>query len=226
MVKALILRAHPEASKFSAVLMKFLGDEDIGKDAAESFKIVLGDCDEALNSKASANVRMMYKQRYFVENLPALIQGLHSADAALKMHYLIAMSHLLSSVSKQVLLSQIAAVFPVVVQSLKYTEPELVNQTLKIVTILITDATDHLVGHVDTIIPLLIQLTRNPKLQVRCASLDCLASVGNLPEMKIYRQVPNVLRELAPVLDDHKRIVRAAAVKCSNRWHLIGNSKK
>ena len=43
-------------------------------------------------------------------------QGLHNAAPSLKMHYLIAMSQLLSSVPKQVLLGQISSVFPVVIQ--------------------------------------------------------------------------------------------------------------
>ena len=46
-------------------------------------------------------------------------------------------------------------------QSLKYTDPELVSQTLTIVHILIADATDHLIDHMDTLIPLLIQLTQH-----------------------------------------------------------------
>jgi hypothetical protein len=222
--KALVVRGHPSAKAFTATLVGFLGDPEMGMAAAESFAIVVNNCAEALNPKSHANFRIMFRQRYFLENVPALIAGLHNAAPELKKHYLIALSHLLGAVTHQVLLSELSRVFPVLVQSLHQTETSLVGPTIKILQRLVVDVPEFVADHVDSLVPLLIDLAAHTKMAVRIAVLQCLCSVASLPEHKIFPLAAGVLKALRTNIDDHKRLVRAEAVKCSSKWYLIGGS--
>ena len=223
--KALVMRAHPSATTFTATLVNFLSDPAMGMAAAASFEVVVSDCAEALNTASHANLRIMYRQRYFLENVPSLIEGLHSAEANLKKHFLIALSHLLGAVTHQVLLSELSRVFPVLVQSLSHSETSLVAPTVKIIQRLVTDVPDFVSEHIDSLVPLLLGLCSHAKMAVRANVLECLSCIAALPEHKVFPLASRVIKALRPVLDDHKRIVRAEAVKCCSKWYLIGGSE-
>ena len=223
--KALVMRAHPSAAAFTATLVEFLSDAGVGMAAAASFEVVVSDCAEALNTKSHANLRIMYRQRYFLENVPGLIEGLHNAEADLKKHFLIALSHLLGAVTHQVLLSELSRVFPVLVQSLSQSETSLVAPTVKIIQSLIADVPDFITDHVDALVPLLLELCGHEKLAVRASVLQCLSSIAVLPEHKVFPLASKVIKALRPALDDHKRVVRKEAVNCCSKWYVIGGSQ-
>ena len=50
----------------------------MGKVAAEGIATILTPCDDIMTKEMSANIRMMYRQRFFIENLPKLAQGFES----------------------------------------------------------------------------------------------------------------------------------------------------
>ncbi len=57
----------------------------------------------------------------------------------------------------------------------------------------------------------------------REASLDILICISRLPHPELLLQYrPVVLKSLMPALDDPRRCVRKAAVKCRNTWSLLG----
>ncbi len=58
-------------------------------------------------------------------------------------------------------------------------------------------------------------------MAVRQAALVLLSSLATLPAHKAYPSAPAVLAATLPLLDDHKRLVRAAAVACRNAWFLL-----
>lgn len=58
---------------------------------------------------------------------------------------------------------------------------------------------------------------------VRIKSLQCLFDIANTyPTQLVIPYKQDVLFDLAPSLDDKKRMVRNMAVKARTRWFLIG----
>merc|ERR1711879_777723 len=73
--------------------------------------------------------------------------------------------------------------------------------------------------HVSAFVPALLRLTSfKPKMAIRIAALDCLSSFITLPFYKIFPYQKKITNELSAALDDPKRAVRKAAVKCRNQW--------
>jgi len=54
---------------------------------------------------------------------------------------------------------------------------------------------------------------------VRISALKCLAQFTTLPEHVILPQQDRVTRHLVSALDDHKRLVRKAAVDTRTKWY-------
>ena len=54
--------------------------------------------------------------------------------------------------------------------------------------------------------------------KVRMAALRCLGKFTALPEQVILPQQETVTRHLVAALDDHKRLVRQAAVDTRTQW--------
>ncbi len=56
----------------------------------------------------------------------------------------------------------------------------------------------------------------------REAALGILICISRLPYPELFQYRPVVLKSLMPALDDPRRFVRQAAVKCRNMWFLLG----
>lgn len=55
-------------------------DDQLGNEAAAAFNIILSECDNALCVSMHCNVRLMYRQRFFLETSPSLVEGFHKAS--------------------------------------------------------------------------------------------------------------------------------------------------
>eukprot|EP00061_Rhincodon_typus_P018621 g47858.t1 len=62
------------------LLIQLLTDPDLGTDAADGFSVLVSDSSDVLNKATHADIRIMYRQRFFTENVPKLVQGFHSAS--------------------------------------------------------------------------------------------------------------------------------------------------
>jgi DNA repair/transcription protein MET18/MMS19 len=65
---------------------------------------------------------------------------------------------------------------------------------------------------------------RAPRPLTRAQALQCLLALASLPYARLHPVRADVVRALAPVLDDPRRAVRQAAVRVRNRWALLGGS--
>lgn len=221
--KALVMRGHKEANKFVKILLGLLDSESLGDRAAEGVGVVLTVFEDVLNTSMHANIRMLYKQRFFTENSSRLTEGFQNASAGTKKNYLIALSHCLQSLPKSVLVRELPQLFPLLVQSLLCDNVQLQQSTMDTLCTMITDAPDFLVKHVDSVIPQLLKLTAyKPAMRVRSSALRCLLELVSLPAPVILPYKPQVVRSLEGVLDDKKRLVRLEAVKARNEWFLLG----
>lgn len=77
--------------------------------------------------------------------------------------------------------------------------------------------------HIQSILPTLLKLSHanldSSTIQVRIAALDCLGRLPGALQSQVLMPYANmVIKELASVLDDRKRLVRIAAVDCRTTW--------
>ncbi len=79
--------------------------------------------------------------------------------SAKKKHYLQALSHLLHYVPRQVLLSELPPLMPLMVQSLTQDDSALYLSTLETLHSLTADAPDIVSQHVDSLLPSVLKLT-------------------------------------------------------------------
>ena len=59
--------------------MGLLSDPELGPAAADGFCLLMSDCTDVLTRAGHAEVRIMFRQRFFTDNVPALVRGFHAA---------------------------------------------------------------------------------------------------------------------------------------------------
>lgn len=64
-------------------LLGLLDSESLGDRAAEGVGVVLTVFEDVLNTSMHANIRMLYKQRFFTENSSRLTEGFQNASAGM-----------------------------------------------------------------------------------------------------------------------------------------------
>jgi len=229
--KALVMRNHTHQSVFLKFLIDALGDSELASSAADGFKLVLSDDNELTDgifSCASGATRtVMYKQRFFTMSLPLLLADYQNAGSEKKFSYVVALSHLMQFVPRQVLVPEIPHLLPVLLQSFNDEEPFVWLSTLHTLTELIVDNSHILQSYIDDLLPRVLALSAYlPMMKVRIAAVRCIAELSVMPDYLILPHQQRVLQQLSLSVDDHKRLVRqeAAAARC--RWFLIGSSDK
>lgn len=60
-------------------LFSLLDDAELGPMAADGFSLMMNDSADVLNRSCHADVRIMYRQRFFSENAAKLVQGFDAA---------------------------------------------------------------------------------------------------------------------------------------------------
>nr|XP_020739137.1 MMS19 nucleotide excision repair protein homolog isoform X4 [Odocoileus virginianus texanus] len=110
--KALVLRYHPLSSCLTDRLMGLLSDPELGPAAADGFSLLMSDCTDVLTRAGHAEVRIMFRQRFFTDNVPALVRGFHAAPQDVKPNYLKGLSHVLNRLPKPVLLPELPTLLP------------------------------------------------------------------------------------------------------------------
>ncbi|KAK3603029.1 hypothetical protein CHS0354_037777 [Potamilus streckersoni] len=225
--KALVTRGHKSGREFTEKLIKFLADADVGKEASCGFEIIVTEYDDIMTKSLGANVRMMYKQRFFVENIALLTEGFQSSQPEVKSNYLKAVSHLLKGLPVQVLMTELPKTFPLLVKSLLCDDIDLQLSTMVTFSDLTHDAPDLIAKNIDSIIPQLLKLSRyEASMKVRIAALKCIRGLTVLPLHIIVPFKASIIRALESVLDDKKRLVRKEAAGARNEWFLLETAEK
>ena len=87
---------------------------------------------------------------------------------------------------------------------------------------LIESAPTTVISHIDSLVKLLLQLTRyQASMKVREKSVLTLERFCTFPFRVLFPVRDVVVSELKQVLDDRKRIVRRAASRCRNEWSVV-----
>ncbi|KAI1316679.1 hypothetical protein EDD11_009635 [Mortierella claussenii] len=227
--KAMVLSTNAIGYDMAGELMSIFSVPRLGKIAADGFNLVIGEQRDVLTKETFAVIRLLYKQRFFNHCIPVLVKGFESSADEVRHNFLVALSHVLRNIPKQVLLTELPPLLSMLVHSLSFPDPELRSSTIETFQIITKDAPGLMAEHLSTLIPLLISLTNasDPAntMKVRIAALRCLgAQPKSLPFTALRPYKIQVLKELEKSLDDRKRLVRREAVECRSQWFTLNGS--
>ncbi|XP_021420550.2 MMS19 nucleotide excision repair protein homolog isoform X2 [Oncorhynchus mykiss] len=221
--KALLLRYHPLSTALTDKLFSLLSDSELGSIAADGFSLLMSDSQDVLNRGCNADVRIMYRQRFFTENSAKLVQGFNSAAPEKKSGYLKALSHIVNYLPRQVQLTELPALLPLLLEALSCPDQAVQLSTLSCLQPVLMDPPSALITQLEALVGRTLTLTTSPAMKVRIASLRCIHALSRFPEHEIMPFRARVLRALAVPLDDLKRMVRSEAVVARNEWFLLGS---
>ncbi|XP_040110733.1 MMS19 nucleotide excision repair protein homolog isoform X5 [Oryx dammah] len=221
--KALVLRYHPLSSCLTERLMGLLSDPELGPAAADGFSLLMSDCTDVLTRAGHAEVRIMFRQRFFTDNVPALVRGFHAAPQDVKPNYLKGLSHVLNRLPKPVLLPELPTLLSLLLEALSCPDSVVQLSTLSCLQPLLLEAPQVMSLHVDTLVTKFLNLSASPSMAVRIAALQCMHALTRLPTPVLLPYKPQVIRALAKPLDDKKRLVRKEAVSARGEWFLLGS---
>ncbi|KAM3860026.1 MMS19 nucleotide excision repair protein homolog [Diretmus argenteus] len=222
--KALLIRYHPQATILTDKLFSLLDDADLGSAVADGFSVLLSDSADVLNRGCHANVRMMYRQRFFTENSAKLVQGFNSAPQEKKARYLKALCNIVSQLPKQVQLTELPALLSLLLEALSCPDRGVQLSTLSCLQPILEDPPSVLIQQLEAVVTRLLAVTSSPEIKVRIASLRCIHALSRLPEHEVLPFRARILRGLVKPLDDRKRLVRSEAVKARGEWFLLGSA--
>uniref|UniRef100_A0A4W3IDE9 MMS19 nucleotide excision repair protein n=1 Tax=Callorhinchus milii TaxID=7868 RepID=A0A4W3IDE9_CALMI len=209
---------HPLATALTDKLLMLLADPELGPEAADGFSLLVSDSTDVLNRASHADIRIMYRQRFFTENVPKLVQGFHSAGKDNKSNYLKALSHVMNSLPKQVLMTELPSLLTLLLEALSCSDQVVQLSTLGCLHPLLQEAPQIVSLHVDTLISKLLSLATSPTMKVRIASLQCMHAMTRLPTHVILPHKARTIRALTQPLDDKKRLVRKEAALARGEW--------
>uniref|UniRef100_A0A3P9KGM1 MMS19 nucleotide excision repair protein n=1 Tax=Oryzias latipes TaxID=8090 RepID=A0A3P9KGM1_ORYLA len=221
--KALLLRYHPLSAALSDQLFSLLDDADLGAPAADAFLLLMSDSPDVLNRGCHADVRLMYRQRFFSENSAKLVQGFNAAPQEKKPNYLKALSNIVNKLPKQVQVAELPALLSLLLEALTCPDQGVQLSTLSCLEPVIASPPPVLLQQLEAVVGRLLALVCSPAMEVRMSSLRCVRALSLLPTYQVLPFRARVLRALAPPLDDRKRLVRREAVQARGEWFLIGS---
>ncbi|KAM3835410.1 MMS19 nucleotide excision repair protein homolog isoform 3-T3 [Vipera latastei] len=220
--KALLLRYHPLITQLTDKLLQLLGDTVLGPAVGDGFALLMADSTDVLGKSCHAEVRLMFRQRFFTDCVPQLVQSFHTSTPDVKPNYLKGLSHILNHLPKPVLVTELPTLLPLLLESLSCPDHVVQLSTLRCVQPLLLDAPHVMHLHIDTLVCKFLNLTDNSAMAIRIAALQCLHALASLPTPVVIPFKPRVIRALAKPLDDKKRLVRKEAVIARGEWFLLG----
>uniref|UniRef100_A0A6Q2YID8 MMS19 nucleotide excision repair protein n=1 Tax=Esox lucius TaxID=8010 RepID=A0A6Q2YID8_ESOLU len=200
-------------------LFSLLSDPELGSLAADGFSLLMSDSTDILNRGCHADVRIMYRQRFFTENSSKLVQGFNTRKSC----YLKALSHILTNLPRQVQITELPALLPLLLEALSCPDQGVQQSTLSCLQPVLLDPPSALITQLEALVGRMLSLITSPSMKVRIASLRCIHALARFPEHEIMPFRARVLRALATPLDDRKRMVRSEAVLARNEWFLLGS---
>nr|POF26312.1 dna repair/transcription protein mms19 [Quercus suber] len=223
-VRALIIQGKTGAltTRYLNTLLTLLGTSD--KTIARRFGILLAP-DEVLTKENHCVISGLYKQKIFNQTIPSLTESIRAADPVVRENHLLALSGLLQWLPYDVLESHLTSLVPPLLQTLELppSASDAKTSTLTIFESILMHDPKKVEEHAASLVTRLLNCTAtvdhaNPSA-VRQKALQCLLLLPR--QLKRESVVPfrrQVAKKLQSCLDDAKRNVRTAAVKCRTAW--------
>ncbi|KAF2277532.1 MMS19 nucleotide excision repair protein-like protein [Westerdykella ornata] len=239
-LRALLLRNSPSLSSLYPRLLSFLSHPTQGATVARGFATLLQP-DDLLTKQNHCQISGLHKQKSFALLVPSITQSFREASPEMKPNYLIALSGILKWIPFEVVVEEVVQLAPLLLQSLDLRGEDLVKEAaIGTLTSIVQESPKAVEGHAGALIARLLDNStpspsRNAPMaaagvtestttpaRVRAMALVCLTLVAQKFRQEIvlpYRK--QVVKMLTGALDDKKREVRSAAVKCRTTWIVI-----
>ncbi|KAI8370563.1 Dos2-interacting transcription regulator of RNA-Pol-II-domain-containing protein [Radiomyces spectabilis] len=222
LVKGLLVRGHSLGFELLDSIVNQCQSPHFGKEAAQSFAVILRQDDFLLNKASHATLSILYRQRVFNHCLSPLLQGAASENHEIQFSCLVALTDILSSVPSQIAANDVTRLMPSIIASLELHDTHMNLIMIAVIQNIVPAAAGPAAQLVEPVIRALISLTRDRPTAVRIAAVQCLTHfVKACPAETVKPFAGMVVRALAAVLDDKKRLVRRAAVDCREQWFAM-----
>ncbi|CAI6277269.1 unnamed protein product [Periconia digitata] len=223
-LKGILLRSSPVLANLYPSLLSFLSHPKYGTMVAHGFSTLLQP-DDLLTKENHCQISGLHKQKSFALLVPEITQSFRQANPETKSNYLIALSGVLKWMPFDIVMEEVDKLVLLLLQSLDLKGEDLVKEAaVATLTSTLSEKPHVIEEHVGSLITRLLtnsiassESCEPPR--VRAAALRCLTLVPDKLKLEVvlpYRR--QVCRKLTPALDDRKRDVRTAAVKCRARW--------
>lgn len=218
--KGLILRLS-NVDEVLERLLALLFDSSRSFASARGFGLLLAP-DEILCKENGATVRLLAKQKVFNVCVPIISEHFRNGDAAVKPNLLVALSGILKYMPTEVIIPEIDALLPLLLQSLDLEDSNVKAATIQSLAVVSQKSPQAIEGHVGSLVTRLLKSAGTPKLNSMTVRQNALRCLGMIPgKVKNSNGLPYrnaVTRGLMTVLDDPKRQVRKEAVECRAAW--------
>ena len=136
-------------------LIKLLANSKYGTEAAHGFVILLAP-DNILTRENGATMRFLAPQQVFSLSVPAIGKRFYSAESFVKSNYLVALSGIIKYVDNRVMLSNISALLPMLLQSLDLKDQDVKAATIETLTVVCQESPEVLEEHIPSLINRLV----------------------------------------------------------------------
>lgn len=219
-LKGIVLRSSPVLSTLYPTLLSLLSHPQYGATVAHGFSTLLQP-DDLLTKANHCQILGLHKHKTFALLVPSITSAFKEADKDTKPNYLIALSGALRFMPFDIVVSEIASLILLLLQSLDLAhQPAVKEAALGTLTSTLQEKPQLLEEHANALITRLLSCaTGSNTAAVKVASLRALTLVAEKwgrDVLLLYRRV--VVRRLVGALDDGRREVRGVAVRCRARW--------
>ncbi|KAF2133017.1 ARM repeat-containing protein [Dothidotthia symphoricarpi CBS 119687] len=225
-LKGIVLRSSPVLNTLYPTLLSLLSHPQYGITVAYGFTTLLQP-DELLTKANHCQISGLHKQKSFALLIPAITQAFKEASAETKPNYLIALSGALRWMPFDIVVEEVDQLVTLLLQSLDLKGVDVVKEAaIEILTSTLVEKPKSLEEHTGSLITRLLASSTGGKdkdvatpPKVRVAALKCLTLVPEkFRQENVLPYRRQVVKRLTAALDDRKREVRSAAVKCRAKW--------
>jgi DNA repair/transcription protein MET18/MMS19 len=230
-LKAISLRSSPSLSMLYPRVLSFLSHPKYGTTVAYGFGTLLQP-DDLLTKQNHCQISGLHKQKSFALLVPNLTRLFREATPETKPNYLIALSGILKWMPFEIIMQEVDQLILPLLQSLDLKGEDLVKEAaISTLTSTLSQNPTVVEEHAGSLVSRLLANSirtkeANPPPKVRAAALRCLTLVPDKVKLEVvlpYKR--QVCKKLTAALDDPKREVRSAAVRCRARWLEVGEDE-
>lgn len=225
-LKGIVLRSSPVLSTLYPTLLSLLSHQKYGSTVAHGFSTLLQP-DDLLTKQNHCQILGLHKHKTFALLVPSITKAFREADAQTKPNYLIALSGALRWMPFDIVVEEVDQLVTLLLQSLDLKDVDSVKEAaIGTLTSTLVEKPQALEEHANALISRLLTNATSKDASgppaVRVAALKALMLVAEKFKQETvlpYRR--QVVKKLIVALDDRKREVRSAAVRCRAKWLTV-----
>ncbi|CAH2047442.1 unnamed protein product, partial [Iphiclides podalirius] len=221
--KALVLRSCDQFLFWLQKILVAITNEEFSKSGADAIRLVVTDFPDHLNARQHCRISPFYMQRMF-QSFSSITGKVGPLSPDVKESYLLSWAHILGKTPRSILNNEANRVSPLVIEALDYDNKDLLLVMLDVMCHYVQAKHAAISQSLQSVLPRLVKLSTYVKsMDVRIKSLQCVLEIAKAyPTVLLLPYKQDVLLDLAPSLDDRKRLVRNMAVQARTRWFLVG----